>query len=151
MKIRKILLLVLFTLSLQAETYQDISNKIIKDFNYIFQGRAWSGGSTFVNETKFRYNFKTISAYEIEITKSIDGTCEGEPFILDIRQEYDVDLEEDTKCNPALIVSFETDIIYLYVKDRCGAFGGYNLYEKAKDARLLLQMHLREARELDEV
>ncbi len=148
MIIRKMALMLLLTLTLSAETYLDISNKIIKDFNYIYQDRAWSGGSTYVKETRFRYRFKTISAYEIEISKSIDGSCEGEPFILDIRLEYAVDLEKDNKCDPALILSFDTDIIYLIVKDRCGAFGGFNLYKRAKEARLLLQMHLREAREL---
>ena len=146
----KSILILLMALSLYADTYLDISNKIIKDFNYIFQKRTWSGGSTFVTETTFRYNFKSISPYEVEITKSIDGACSGEPFLLDIRLEYDVFLEEDNKCDPALILSYETDIIYLYVKDRCGNFGGYNLYKRAKDARLLLQMHLREARELGE-
>lgn len=146
--IRKIILIVLITISLYADTYVDVSNKIIKDFNYIFQERAWTGASTYVNETRFKYNFKSISSYEVEITKSIDGSCEDEPFILDIRQDYRVELEEDNKCNPALIVSYKRDIIYLYVKDRCGAFGGYNLYKRAKDARLLLQMHLREAKEL---
>lgn len=148
MIIRNLGLMFLMTLSLSAQSYLEISNKIIKDFNYIYQGRAWNGGSTYVKETKFRYRFKTISAYEIEITKSIDGSCEGEPFILDIRREYAVDLEKDNKCDPALILSFDTDIIYLIVKDRCGAFGGFNLYKRAKEARLLLQMHLREARAL---
>jgi len=146
----KLFFLLLMALSLYADSYLEISNKIIKDFNYIFQGRTWSGGTTYVTETKFRYNFKSISPYEIEITKSIDGVCSDEPFLLDIRLEYDVFLEEDNKCDPALILSYDTDIIYLYVKDRCGNFGGYNLYKRAKDARLLLQMHLREARGLGE-
>ena len=144
----KIVVILLMTLSLQADGYLEVSKKIIQDFNYIFQGRTWSGGSTYVNETRFKYNFKSISPYEIEITRSIDGTCSGEPFILDIRIAYAVDLEEDNKCDPALIISYDTDIIYLYVKDRCGIYGGYNLYKRAKDARLLLQMHLSEAREL---
>jgi len=143
-----IVLLILFSLSSFASTYAELSKKIIKDLNYIYQDRAWSGATTYVKETRFRYRFKAISEFEIEITRSVDGVCLDEPFILDLRQEYYVELEEDNKCNPALIISHELDIIYLYVKDRCGHFGGFNLYKRAKDITVLLKSHFHEAGQL---
>lgn len=145
---RSLLFLFLFSLPLFAQTYSELSKKIIRELNYIYQDRAWSGGTTFAKETSFRYRFKAISEYEIEIIRSIDGVCQGEPFIVDLRRTYYVELEEDHKCNPALIISHELDIIYLLVKDRCGHFGGFNLYKRAEDATLLLKEYFYEASRL---
>jgi len=145
----KIVIFILIPFLLLANPYEEVSKKIIQDFNYIYQGRAWSGGHTFVKETKFKYVFKAISAYEIKITKSINGLSEGEPFILDIRRGYSVDLEQDTKCDPSLVISDKLEIIYLLVKNRCGNFGGFNLYKRAKDASIRLQEHLNEASDIE--
>lgn len=145
---RSLLFLLLFSLSLSAQTYSELSKKIIRELNYIYQDRAWNGGTTFAKETKYRYRFRTISDYEIEITQSIDGVCQDEPFIIDLRRDYYVELEEDNKCNPALIISYELDIIYLLVKDRCGHFGGFNLYKRAENAAVLLKSHFYEASRL---
>lgn len=147
---RSLLFLLLFCLSLFANTYGELSKKIIRELDYIYQGRAWSGGTTYAKETTFRYNFKAISEYEIEITRNVDGVCQGEPFIIDLRREYYVELEEDNKCNPALIISHELDIIYLLVKDRCGHFGGFNLYKRAENATVLLKSHFYEAKQLEQ-
>lgn len=146
---RSLLFLLLFSFSLFAQTYSELSKKIIRELNYIYQDRAWSGGTTFAKETRFRYRFRAISEYEIEITRSIDSVCQGEPFILDLRKGYYVELEKDNKCNPALIISHELDIIYLLVKDRCGHFGGFNLYKRAENATVLLKNHFYEARQLE--
>ena len=147
---RLFLFVFLFQVSLSAldTSYRELSKKIIRDLDYIYQGRAWSGGSTFAKETKYRYDFKSISEYEIEITRNIDGLCLDEPFILDLRKEYYVELEADTKCDPAVKISHGVDIIYLYVKDRCGNFGGFNLYKRAEDAVVLLKEHLYKASKL---
>jgi len=145
---RFILLHPFLILSLSASSYPELSRNIIRDLNYIFQDRTWTGGSTFAKETKFKYQFRTISEYEIEVLRSIDGVCQDEPFIIDLHQEYYVELEDDTKCNPALIISHELDIIYLLVKDRCGHFGGFNLYKRAQDATVLLKQHFYEAGQL---
>ncbi len=147
---RSLLFLLLFPLSLFAQSYSELSEKIIRELNYIYQDRAWNGATTFAKETRFRYRFRTISEYEIEITRSIDGTCQDEPFIIDLRQGYYVELENDNKCNPALIISCELDIIYLLVKDRCGHFGGFNLYKRAERATALLKQYFHEAGRLQE-
>lgn len=142
---KTILLVLLLSLSLFAQTYGELSKKIIRELDYIYQDRAWSGATTFAKETKFRYRFKAISEYEIEITRSIDGVCMEEPFIIDLRQGYYVELEKDNKCNPSLIISHELDIIYLLVKDRCGHFGGFNFYKQAERATVLLKEYFYEA------
>ncbi len=142
---KTILLVLLLSLSLFAQTYEELSKKIIRELDYIYQDRAWSGATTFAKETKFRYRFKAISEYEIEITRSIDGVCMEEPFIIDLRQGYYVELEKDNKCNPSLIISHELDIIYLLVKDRCGHFGGFNFYKQAERATVLLKEYFYEA------
>lgn len=148
MRVLSLLMLLLFSLYAN-ERYRELSEKIIKDLNYIYQGRSWSGGSTYAKGREFRYEFKAISPYEIEISRRIDGVCLEEPFIIDLRLGYYVELEPDTKCDPAIIISHELDIIYLYVKDRCGNFGGFNLYKRAEDASVLLKEHFYEAYRLD--
>lgn len=140
-----VLLLLLLTFSLFADTSGKLSNKIIRELNYIYQDKAWDGGTTFAKETRFKYTFKAISDYEIEIRRSIDGACQDEPFIIDLRQGYYVELEKNDKCNPALIISHELDIIYLLVKDKCGYFGGFNLYKRAERATVLLKQYFYEA------
>ena len=146
---KRILFLLFLSLSLSAQTYAELSKKIIRELNYIYQERAWNGGVTFAKETRFRYRFKALSDYEIEITRSVDGVCKEEPFIIDLRQGYYVELEKDNTCNPALIISHEVDIIYLLVKDRCGHFGGFNLYKRAERATILLKEYFYEAGRLD--
>lgn len=141
-----VLQLALFAGDLQ---YQELSKKIIKDLNYIYQEKSWTGGSTYAQGRKFTYRFKAISPYEIEIRRNIDGLCLEEPFIIDIRDEYWVELQADIKCDPALIISRDLDIIYLYVKDRCGHFGGFNLYKRAVDATVMLKGHFDEAYRLN--
>jgi len=106
------LFLCLFVCTLFAESYAELTQKIIRELNYIYQDRSWDGGTTFAKATSFRYRFKALSDYEIEITRSINGVCAEEPFIIDLRQGYYVQLEKDNKCNPALIISHELDIIY---------------------------------------
>ncbi len=145
---KQALVCLLFSISLSASEYAEISKKIIRELDYIFQERAWSGANTFAKETRFVYRFKAISDHEIEISRSIDGVCLEEPFIIDLRDEYFVELEPDTKCNPAIIISHELDIIYLYVKDKCGHFGGFNLYERAMKATVLLKQHFDDANNL---
>lgn len=147
---KKLVLLVLLSVLSYANGYEELSKKIIRELNYIYQGRSYEGGSTFAKETKFRYEFEAISKYEIEIKRSIDGVALDKPFIIDLRSSYYVELEPDTKCNPAIIISHELDIIYLYVKDRCGHFGGFNLYKRAENATVLLKQYFYEARELKE-
>jgi len=137
-------------LSALDRSYTELSKKIIRHLDYIYQGRGWSGGSTFAKETKYRYDFKSVSEYEIEITRNIDGVCLDEPFVLDLRKEYYVELESDTKCDPAIKISHGLDIIYLYVKDRCWSFGGFNLYKREESATVLLKQHFYEAGELKE-
>jgi len=150
MKMKFLLTVCLFLQLLFAQSYNELSKKIIRELNYIYQGRSYQGASTFAKETNFRYEFEAISKYEIEIKRSIDGVDLDKPFIIDLRNEYYVELEPDTKCNPAIIISHELDIIYLYVKDRCGHFGGFNLYKRAESATTLLKQHFYEARELKE-
>jgi len=147
---KKLVLLLLLSVLVYANSYEALSKKIIRELNYIYQGRSYSGASTFAKETKFRYEFEALSKYEIEIKRSIDGVALDKPFIIDLRNEYYVELEPDTKCNPAIIISHELDIIYLYVKDRCGHFGGFNLYKRARDATILLKEYFYEAGELKE-
>jgi len=144
------LFLCLFVCTLFAESYAELTQKIIRELNYIYQDRSWDGGTTFAKATSFRYRFKALSDYEIEITRSINGVCAEEPFIIDLRQGYYVQLEKDNKCNPALIISHELDIIYLLVKDRCGHFGGFNLYKRAEGATVLLKEYFYEAGRLNE-
>ncbi len=147
---KSIVLVLLLSLSLSAQTYAELAKKIIRELNYIYQERSWEGGTTFAKATRFRYGFKALSKHEIEITRSIDGVCIEELFIIDLRQGYYVKLEEDNKCNPALVISHELDIIYLLVKDRCGHFGGFNLYERAERATVLLKEYFYEAGRLAE-
>jgi len=149
MKVLALTLLLQLILCAVESKYEELSKKIIKELNYIYLERAYEGGSTFVKGRKFRYTFKSISEYEIEIARSIDGICLDEPFILDLRHEYYAELEPDTKCDPALKISHELDIVYLYVKDRCGHFGGFNLYKRAKEAAVRLKGHLHEVYRLD--
>ena len=129
--------------------YKELSKNIIRELNYIYQGKVWTGGSTFKEGRKFRYDFRTLSSHEIEIRRSIDGVCLDEPFIIDLKEEYFVELEADTKCDPALIISHDLDIVYLYVKDRCGHFGGFNLYKRAKDTTVLLKEYFYKAGKLN--
>ena len=147
---KKTVLLLLLSVLSYGNSYEELSKKIIRELNYIYQGRSYSGASTFAKETKFTYRFEPISVYEIEIKRNIGGVSLDKPFIIDLRKEYYVELEPDTKCNPAIIISHELDIIYLYVKDRCGHFGGFNLYKRARDATVLLKQHFYEAGELEE-
>lgn len=137
-------LFLLLSVLCYGNSYEELTKKIIRELNYIYQGRSYSGASTFAKETKFRYEFNALSKYEIEIKRSIDGVALDKPFIIDLRKEYYVELEPDTKCNPAIIISHELDIIYLYVKDRCGHFGGFNLYKRAESATVLLKQHFYE-------
>jgi len=147
---KKLVLFLLLSVLVYANSYEALSKKIIRELNYIYQERSYSGASTFAKETKFRYEFEALSKYEIEIKRSIDGVALDKPFIIDLRNTYYVELEPDTKCNPALIISHELDIIYLYVKDRCGHFGGFNLYKRAETATVLLKEYFYEAGELKE-
>ena len=142
-------LLVCLQTILFSGDYATLSKNIIRELNYIFQGRAWTGASTFKEGRKFRYDFRAISSHEIEIRRNIDGVCLEEPFIIDLKEEYFVELEADTKCDPALIISHDLDIVYLYVKDRCGHFGGFNLYKRAKDTTVLLKEYFYEAGKLN--
>jgi len=148
---RYLYLLLFLTSSLFSfETkHEELSKKIIRELNYIFQEKSWTGGSTFKKGREFTYSFKSISPYEIEIKRSIDGVCLDEPFIIDLREEYFVQLQADDRCDPALVISHELDIVYLYVKDRCGNFGGFNLYKRAKRAGVLLQEYFYEAYRLN--
>ena len=149
----KVLLLVFvmhLTLIAEEPNYGSLTQKIIQDLEYIYQGKAWTGASTYAKAREFRYRFKAISAYEIEITRNIDGVCLEEPFIIDVRDDYAVELEPDTKCDPALVISRELDIIYLYVKDRCGNYGGFNLYKRAEDVSVMLKKHLSQGSKLDD-
>lgn len=130
--------------------YVELSKNIIRELNYIFQERSWTGGSTFKKGRRFTYNFKSISDYEIEITRNIDGVCLDAPFIIDLREEYFIELQADDRCDPALIISHELDIVYLYVKDRCGNFGGFNLYKRAQKSSALLKAHFYEAYRLNQ-
>ena len=147
---KKLLLLIVVQVSLLADTkaYEVFSSHIIRDLNYIYGKKAYTGGSTFGQPRIFKYQFKAISSYEIEIIRSLDGQCLDEPFIIDLRDEYFIELQADDKCDPALVISHELDIIYLYVKDRCGGFGGYNLYQRAKRASVLLKEHFYKASKL---
>ena len=147
---KKILFFLLLQISLLADTkaYEELSKGIIRDLNYIYENKTYTGGSTFGEPRVFKYHFKRLSSYEIEISRSFDGQCLEEPFIIDLRDEYFIELQADDKCDPALVISHELDIIYLYVKDRCGGFGGYNLYKKAQTASLLLKEHLYKAYKL---
>lgn len=140
---KKLLILVLLQTFLiaNANDYEMLSKNIIRELNYIYQGKSYVGGSTFAKPRTFKYQFKRISKYEIEISRNLDGKCLEETFIIDLRNEYFVQLEADDKCDPALVISHELDIIYLYVKDRCGGFGGYNLYKRAQSASVLLKEH----------
>lgn len=147
---KKTVLFLLLSVLSYGNSYEERSKKIIRELNYIYQGRSYSGVSTLAKETKFRYGFEAVSKYEIEIKRSIDEVALEKPFIIDLRNKYYVELEPDTKCNPALIISHELDIIYLYVKDRCGHFGGFNLYKRARDATVLLKQYFHEASELKE-
>jgi len=142
------LFFLLLQIALFAQSYEELSKNIIRELNYIYQNKPWIGGSTYKEGRKFRYYFKAISKYEIEIIRNIDGVCLDAPFIIDLKKEYFVELEADTKCDPALIISHDLDIIYLYVKDRCGHFGGFNLYKRAKDASVLLKEHFYELSKL---
>jgi len=143
MKVLVLLSLIYGTLF--SQDYETLSQQILRDLNYIYQGRAYTGASTFKEGRKFKYDFRAISKYEIEIRRNIDGVCLEEPFIINLKQEYFIQLEANDKCDPAIIISSELDIIYLYVKDRCGNFGGFNLYKRAKDATVLLKEHFYEA------
>jgi len=145
---KKTVLFLLLSVLSYGNSYEELSKKIIRELNYIYQERSYSGASTFAKETKFRYEFEAVSKYEIEIKRSIDGVALDKPFIIDLRNDYHVELEPDTKCNPAIIISHELDIIYLYVKDRCGHFGGFNLYKRAETATVLLKEYFYEAGEL---
>jgi hypothetical protein len=147
---KTIVLFLLLSVLSYGNSYEELSKKIIRELNYIYQERSYSGASTFAKETKFRYEFEALSKYEIEIKRSIDGVDLDKPFIIDLRNDYHVELEPDTKCNPAIIISHELDIIYLYVKDRCGHFGGFNLYKRAETATALLKQYFYEAEELKE-
>ena len=144
---RYLYLLLLLTSSLFSfdAKYEELSKKIIRELNYIFQEKPWTGGSTFKNGREFTYHFKALSSYEIEISRNIDGVCLDEPLIIDLREEYFVELQANDRCDPALIISHELDIVYLYVKDRCGHFGGFNLYKRAEKASILLKEYFHEA------
>ncbi len=146
---KKLVLFLLLSVLSHANSYEELSKKIVKELEYIYQNRAWTGATTYAKKTRFLYRFRAISEFEIEITRSIDGVCQGEPFIIDLRQEYFVELEEDNKCNPALIISHELDIVYLYVKERCGYFEGFNLYKRAETATVLLKQYFYEAGRLE--
>ena len=146
---KALFLCLLLSASLLAETYESLSRQIIRDLNYIFQEKLYTGGATFASPRTFKYEFKSISKYEIEINRRLDGKCEEEPFLIDLREEYFVELQPDTKCDPALVISHELDIVYLYVKDRCGHFGGYNLYKRATSASVLLKEHFYKAQRLE--
>jgi len=143
-------MIISISLTADISRYETISNHIIRDFNYIYQGKSYTGGSTFAKPRIFKYEFQKISAYQIEIRRNIDGQCLDEPFIIDLRNEYFVELQADDKCDPALVISDKLDIIYLYVKDRCGGFGGYNLYKQAQTASVLLKEHFYKAQKLSE-
>jgi len=145
---QKTVLFLLLSVLSYGNSYEELSKKIIRELNYIYQERSYSGASTFAKETKFRYEFEAVSKYEIEIKRSIDGVALDKPFIIDLRNDYHVELEPDTKCNPAIIISHELDIIYLYVNDRCGHFGGFNLYKRAEISTVLLKEYFYEAGEL---
>jgi hypothetical protein len=145
---KKTVLFLLLSVLSYGNSYEELSNKIIRELNYIYQERSYSGASTFAKETTFRYKFEILSKYEIEIKRSIDGVALDKPFIIDLRKEYYVELEPDNKCDPAIIISHELDIIYLYVKDRCGHFGGFNLYKRAETSTVLLKQYFHEAGEL---
>jgi len=125
--------------------YEKYTKQIIESLNYIYQEKVWTGGSTYASARKFTYKFRALSPYDIEITRNIDGVYLEQPFIIDLRQEYFVQLQPDDRCDPALIISNELDIIYLYVKDRCGNFGGFNLYKRAEKMNVLLKEHFYEA------
>lgn len=148
---KKLLLFLLLQIALLADmnAYKELSKQIIRDLNYIYGNKVYTGGSTFGEPRVFKYHFKELSNYEIEISRSFDGQCLEEPFIIDLRQEYFIELQADDKCDPALVISHELDIIYLYVKDRCGGFGGYNLYKKAQTASILLKEHFDKAYKLN--
>jgi hypothetical protein len=148
---KTLLLFLLLSVLSYGNSYEELSKKIIRELNYIYQGRSYSGASTFAKETKFKYEFEAVSKYEIEIKRSIDGIALDKPFIIDLRKEYYVELEPDNKCDPAIIISHELDIIYLYVKDRCGHFGGFNLYKRAETATVLLKQYFYAAHNLMEV
>ncbi|PHR57529.1 MAG: hypothetical protein COA44_05675 [Arcobacter sp.] len=149
---KKVLLFLFLQVSLFSDikAYEELSKQIIRELHYIYQGRAYTGGSTFAKARTYKYQFKIISSYEIEITRKLDGKCLEEPFIIDLRDEYFIELQVDDKCDPALVISHDLDIIYLYVKDRCGGFGGYNLYKKAKTASVLLKEHFYKAYKLSQ-
>lgn len=38
--------------------YTDYTKNIINDLNYIYQGKTWTGASTYVKARKFRYDLK---------------------------------------------------------------------------------------------
>lgn len=137
----------MFQLMLYAQSYETLSKNIIRELNYIYQDKTWKGGSTFKEGRTFKYTFKSVSSYEIEIMRNINGISD-DVFILDLKESFSIELEPDIKCDPALTISHELDIIYLYVKDRCGHFGGFNLYKRAEDASVLLRQYLYQAREL---
>ena len=147
---KKLWLFLFLCISLIAEqnSYEELSKKIIRELNYIYNNKSYTGGSTFGEPRVIKYAFRSLSSYEIEIKRSFDGQCLDEPFIIDLREEYFIELQTDDKCDPALVISHELDIMYLYVKDRCGGFGGYNLYKRAQTATVLLKEHFYRAYKL---
>ena len=142
-----VLLLVCFAAFLEASEHRKLTQKIVKELNYIFQNRAHKGGTTFEKELWFEYRFRTIDDFTIEITAITDAK---KVYVLDMRNVYSVTLEEDVTCQPALIFSHDEEIIYLYVKERCGVFGGYNLYPRAKDALVRIKGYMFELSRLNQ-
>ncbi len=144
---KPIFLCLFFGASLLASSYGEMTAKIVKELNYIFQNRGYKGGTTFKKAQWFEYRFTVLDEYSIEIT---EYRAEKKVYILDVRKGYSVALDEDNTCHPALTFSHEEEIIYLYVKERCGVFGGYNLYPRAKDAVVRLKGYMFELSHMGE-